>query len=99
MNVAESSIRGICESPAKDHRALYACVLDAHAVGNEKETLRALKYVLRLKEDLLLDSVNIPASFRCAIRLTIAEIDKAEGGEISNIESLCRLLELGTNIP
>ena len=113
MNSAESSIRGICEAPLRDHRALYACVLEAHSFGSEVETLRALKHVLRHMDNLPVDSIHKPATLRsvivfvagylviitldcrCAIRLTMAIIDHTKGGEISNIESLCRLLELG----
>lgn len=48
-------------------------------------TSMRVKYTNSLMED----------DCRCAIRLTIGMIDHAKGGEISNIESLCRLLELG----
>ncbi|KAF8469089.1 meiosis protein SPO22/ZIP4 like-domain-containing protein [Kalaharituber pfeilii] len=92
--LAESSMRGICETPLRDYRALYACVLDAHAIGNENETLTALKHVLRHMDNLPSESINKPAVLRCAIRLTVAILERANGGEISNVESLCRLLEL-----
>lgn len=94
--LAESTIQGICETPLRDHRALYACALDAHTLGNEDETLKALKHVLRHLDDLPTESIHRPAVLRCTIRLTISIIDRAKGGEISNAESLCRLLELAS---
>ncbi|KAF8454550.1 meiosis protein SPO22/ZIP4 like-domain-containing protein [Terfezia claveryi] len=94
--LAESTIQGICETPLRDHRALYACALDAHTLGNEDETLKALKHVLRHMDDLPTESIHKPAVLRCTIRLTISIIDRAKGGEISNAESLCRLLELAS---
>ena len=64
MNSAESSIRGICEAPLRDHRALYACVLEAHNFGSEVETLRALKHVLKHMDNLPVDSIHKPAALR-----------------------------------
>ncbi|KAF8420073.1 meiosis protein SPO22/ZIP4 like-domain-containing protein [Tirmania nivea] len=94
--LAESTIRGICETPLRDHRALYACALDAHTLGNEGETLGVLKHVLRHMDDLPTESIHKPAVLRCTIRLTIGIIDRAKGAEISNAESLCQLLELAS---
>lgn len=91
---AVSCLQGLSESTDPDRRLLYGCALDAQETGNRELALMALKLVLDQIGLVAPDAGHIPTILRCAIRLTMAEIEGLRESE-SSVESLCLLFEKG----
>jgi len=91
---AVSCLQGLSECADPDRRLLYGCALDAQETGNRELALVALKLVLERISLIAPDVGHIPTILRCAIRLTMAEIEGSREPE-SSVESLCLLFEKG----
>ncbi|KAI5791651.1 meiosis protein SPO22/ZIP4 like-domain-containing protein [Peziza echinospora] len=91
---AENCLRGICEAQTADFRALYACVLEAETAQDKDQTFKVLMHILKYVDDLPPDSLHIPAAFRCVVRLNVEKIKREEGEELSNIDSLCKVIDM-----
>lgn len=91
-------LTSICKNPEENRNLLYACVLDSHALGNRKFTLKALRWTLERIDTSPHEAFNVPTVFRCVVRLTMAEVEDSEGAR-SSIESLCGLYERGNGRP
>jgi hypothetical protein len=78
---------------------LYACVLEAHQVGDKVFAIAAMKKLVQRQEFKASDSVHLPALLRCTIRLlyTLEEHEPklGESGHEDVIEDICTLFEGG----
>lgn len=92
--IAVKCLRHLSESNDPDRRLLYGCALDAQETGNRELALVALGLVLDQIGLVTPDIGHIPTILRCAIRLTMAEIEGSREAEVT-VESLCLLLEKG----
>jgi hypothetical protein len=92
--IAVKCLQHLSESSDPDRRLLYGCALDAQETGNRELALVALRLVLDQIGLVAPDIGHIPTILRCAIRLTMAEIEGSREAE-ATIESLCLLLEKG----
>ncbi|KAH0614706.1 uncharacterized protein H6S33_000342 [Morchella sextelata] len=91
-DLAVKCLQHLSESSDPDRRLLYGCALDAQETGNRELALVALRLVLDQIGLVAPDIGHIPTILRCAIRLTMAEIEGSREAE-ATIESLCLLLE------
>jgi hypothetical protein len=84
----------ICEFESTDHRVLYACALDAQAVGSMKLALRAMQYILDRLEKTPAVAQKLPILIRCTIKMTMTEIEGTRGAQ-ARVEIICGLYEKG----
>lgn len=62
-------------------------------MGNRELALAALRPALARAGEIKIEAGHLPAVLRCAIRLTMTEIEESKGNP--DIEPLCKLLEKG----
>jgi hypothetical protein len=100
VQLAAESLDIISQASAKDPTLLYACCLEAQQIGNKRQTIRALIFLVEKYDSAPPTSLNMPSLLRLIISLLTKVVEGSKRREGSteldkDIEKLCRMYEVG----
>ncbi|KAF1989013.1 SPO22-domain-containing protein [Aulographum hederae CBS 113979] len=91
--LATDCLKKLSKTSSKDATLLYACVVDALQVGNQKEALLSLQTVLKKYDYNAPEGVHLPALLRTTGRLMVNGLKPEDVANDVDMAEVCRLFE------